>query len=643
MSNFVSRVWRRRSLGIVLLLAPAVIVACLLGLRRYTQHLPRSSDGAAASAASGFVWQPGTRLSYAYESRVALLADDGAGGARETVIRGIYHLHVLAHDAESANIAVQLTDPSVQGLAGRGAELERVLRESVAYVQATRSGRVLAVSTPRHLTREDRETLTRLFRIQVVLPESEAAQAEPRWETREHDELGEYLAEYATASGGRIHKRRLRYTQTSMSDEFDFVIDGSSSSVELGGTWLKALHAEEAFRTLYAGQTLLRARTTLTLTALPEVTAPAALSSLTRARMDADLSDTHATLEIELSPESGEATGSKLAELTRRYEHVPLQQVLDPLLSKVGTAKRHADVLPELDAMRDWLLVHPNQAQKLVAALRTRILEPDESAYLVHALELASEHPEAQIALGELILDTTLADTVRVQAMIAAGGVKRSLDPILEEALWSLAPGGHANSELDSAALLNLGVLANGRPDVAARLDEEYGAFLEAAAAESPLMQENVLYALANGNIGGKTNLSRAEHLLRTAEDSNVRCAAVEYLGRVAESPPEVLRRALSDPSPRVQARAMDALLSERYLGPANLLEVATVARRPNTADSVRQHAVFSLAKHLAKQPALREAFVDIRAQTNSPELQSAIDAALRGESLEQPEPSSAG
>jgi hypothetical protein len=639
---FASRVWRRRSLGIVLLLAPAVLVAVWFGLRHFEQRTARSSGIESANATIGFRWQPGTRLSYAFESRVTLLADD-VGGAQETVVRGLYHLHVLARDAESARIAVQLGDPTVEGADGRATALERVLRESVAYVQVAQSGRVLSIATPRHLAREDREVLTRLFRIQVVLPESEASRTPQLWETREHDDLGEYVAEYDAAPGGRLHKRRLRYTQTSMSPEFDFVIDSSSSNVELGGSWLKSLHAEEAFRTSFGGQVLLRARTALTLTALAEVAPGAALWSLTRAGMDAALSDTHAALEFEPSPESGEFTERKRAELARRYEHVPLKEVLDPLLAKVATAKRHADALAELDSMRDWLLVHPEQAQQLVEVLRTRIIEPDVSAYLVHALELASDHPEAQIALGELMLDTTLADTVRVQAMIAAGGVKRSLDPVLEEALWSLAPGGHGNSELDSAALLNLGVLASERPDVASRLDEEYGALLEAPAEEASLIQENVLYALANGNIGGETNISRAEQLLRTAEDSNVRCAAVEYLGRVAESPPEVLRAALRDPAPRVQTRAMDALLSEPYLGPTNLLEIATVARRPDTVDAVRQHAIFSLAKHLGKQPALREVFVDIRSQTNSPELQSAIDAALRGEELEQAEPSSAG
>ena len=280
-----------------------------------------------------------------------------------------------------------------------------------------------------------------------------------------------------------------------------------------------------------------------------------------------------------------------------------------------------------MHALRDWLLVHPEQALAVAKLTADPALANALTSRIIHAIELSASNPESQAALAEIIKHPAeYPEGVLMQAVVAAGAVGEIKSPQLASALATMAAAPNPSDDflVNDAALYALGNLSNENPALRQTLGSTLEAQLTSDTPGASRDTEVALNALANGRIASPTLLTKAATLAQNSPDEAVRIAALHYLGRTSSADLNLLQHALNDASESVRMEAISVLADPETATPDGIATALKLLYKPNLSDALTGHLITSIAP-------LQEQFPSI-----SPALQQARQGTSRQNTLAQ-------
>ncbi|NTX09862.1 HEAT repeat domain-containing protein [Myxococcus sp. CA056] len=418
------------------------------------------------------------------------------------------------------------------------------------------------------------------------------------WRTEEQDTSGQYVAEYQRQGTSRFDKRKRAYTSVAtpqglqpLGTELRMSV-GGGSTFELGeGAWLQSVQTREQL-TVEPGE------------GLPTVTNATELTlRLLERRQEPSLRDAFAARAgflntAALATFQGQAT-DPLAHHRQVLGSRRFEDILADLLALPTDEKARDDARTRaLEQLRALLLLHPEEAARIPALLRSKDLSPLAASAMLGALSAAST-PESLRALASATVDTALTTDVRMDAVSALGmadnpireGVdtlrqlSRSEDPRLR---------GTATLALGNSALQMNDTDARGSEALVQELKNDYRAATNA--------EQRALLLRSLGNTRAPGALESIADALRS-DSVKVREAAMVALRGIPgpEADRLLLERLVNDPVSEVRRGAVFAC-GFRPLEPL-LLPVLGQALREDMSDGVRSDIIQLLGQHRGNTP----------------------------------------
>ena len=299
------------------------------------------------------------------------------------------------------------------------------------------------------------------------------------------------------------------------------------------------------------------------------------------------------------------------------------------LLDANKRSTSHAEHLPSILALKDWLGVHPEGANELSKVLSNGELPKELAAQLVYTLELSGANELSQQVLADLLDPVRCYPKfVQVQSAVAAGGLQ-TISPSLSAALFKVAfdPPVSAQDEgyaSQNAALLALGTIARNDLTIANTLADSLILNLQ-----DPTINANAdltvvaLLALKNGAIYNPDLLTAAQSLLVQNKDEHVRMAALDYLAGSKEDNHILIEGALKDPVDTVRIKSLELLTASGNPSESAISSALNILSNPKESEQLRMTAVNLLAPYRAKDTRVDALFQNI--QTDQPESTIAV------------------
>lgn len=508
-------------------------------------------------------------------------------------ITGYYHVRVLSTGAEDVVLGTQFSGTEIKSM-DRAKVLEQFLNTTPVAIRFSRQGRILGYHLPATIGTMDRQFIIGMNCVQIVLAPGKS------WTANETDGAGEYSALYSKLGKGQIAKQKLKYLSLrNASSEETMPIVHSSFLAWLGSFWLESYRGREISTLTIAGTAVLTTESDVDLErSKDDVQPPPQLKSLVADSLSS-VSFTNAwPTEAVLSNEKTSAWTDQVdANIREKYKNVPFQQVYTDLLDANQRSQFHADHLPAILALKDWLLVHPDGATELSTILKNGELSSELAAQLIHSLELSSANGTSQKALADL-LDPLLGypSSVQVQAAVAAGGLE-GISPSLCAALLKMAfdptaPSQEGDYAPQNAALLALGTLARNNQTIADTLAEKLIHNLDPTIHTEADLTVVGLLTLKNGAIYNKDLLKAAESLFVSSEDEHIRVAALEYVAGSKTDNGSLIERALDDPNDAVRIRSLELLAASKNVSETGIARALDILRNPKENEQLRMTAV---------------------------------------------------
>ncbi|HBA83250.1 MAG TPA: hypothetical protein DCZ95_04060 [Verrucomicrobia bacterium] len=619
----------------------------------------------AASQTPSLLWVADARQMYDYalHTEVALrpLALDAPAASNPVVTRiavdieGVLNMRV-ADTTEVVTVAFQLTPAKVSLNNTEAPELEELF-QTPFMVGFSPDGETLFKVFPMKLTQQEKDSLEGLFNLlQISIPTASSRTDSLPWHTIEYDAIGSYVADYLPLDAARIAKAKTAYTafgakrpalgddeagetappptqpgEDLLKDLMSAKICSSSNvyTLQPGVSWLSACESEERLE-VYAQQSLFsESYSTLRMTPRAYRTNPRVdIWSLSghRDQLMQTLAMWGFYSETRKFDDAWEQ--AKLQELRKKYANTTVEDLYDDLVDAVNSSSNHVDTIPAIHALRDYLKAYPERAAGVPQLLRNDQLPDEMAGRIIHALELAGT-PEAQQALGSIMLNEEQQPSQRLQAVVASGGVEQPSEEMVDD-LWALSRSPTLNEPMSNCAVLALGIVSGtlsntNQTERADAINNEIAALLKSP---NPTTRALALTALENAQAAAYEAI--APHL--QAADEQERAAAYSAL-RVCSEPDALtsLRQAFdADASAIVRKAAFDAMASR---DPAQASLWARERLGAENNELLRLQLVMALGKQAAL-PANRATLEAQLARELSPGITNAIHRILSGADL---------
>lgn len=621
----------------------SIVAATAIGAAMWKKHSAKStqttSNDSSVSSASqpasknftlnGFQWKVGDTYTFALRSEVEMKGQNPelTSGLPEGKISttGTYHVNVLSIAPERITLGTQMSNVTMTMAGERQAAIESILSNNACILELRPTGRVEAIRLPENLNAEDRGYLMAVNQVQAVLPEKLTTL---QWQTKEMATDAVFPCSYRALSQQRWEKSRL---SPAGSGEGACNVLKSTITIDLGSDWISSFNSDEKLAYFINKAPLLEATATYNLTRQPNAKAlPEGLLALTQgASTDYLTAEIHSQKETN---EDGTTDRVHLAKLKAIYGKKSLEDVLNPLKLVVKPDVSHADTLPAMFALRDWLIVHPEQAGAIAKLVADKSLPEELTSRMIHALELSAENAESQAALASILKNPgNYSEAVLMQATIAAGGVGQIKSTDLRDALAATAAAPNASDDylINDAALYALGALSSSNPELRESLTKSLQAQVLDTANTAPRDMEVAFNALANGRIANPEIINQANQLIANSPDADVRAAALNYLGRTASGDQNVIMQALNDSSENVKMEAVNVLVEPTTATKAGVASIISLLANPNTTEAVTGHIITSAAPLQAQFPELTKAFQQSLTTQKNPEVLNQLSDAL--------------
>lgn len=575
-------------------------------------------------------WQRGQCLAY----DVNLLTQIGSNYRLQ--IKGVACFTILDAGEASGRVVLLTCMTGAQYLSygKRCARMEQLLEQVTGVLEMSIAGQVLDFRTAEYVAADDRNVLRGVFAQSFTLSQADKTS---EWETEEVDTNGVVCVKCKRASQDGFTQSRIAYkTLNATLPQSELRIDESLIKVQLGACWIESAHGNERMTFTFQGKPAWNSLNELHMVKRVATSPPEALASLLS---QGNAEQVLKSLSEEKPPViqlAGRSSVSELEETDQRAsqsEKVSFEEMMKNTEKTLSQSRTQAERFPAIEALRDWLLARPDQAGRMIERLSDRNAKGEVTAGLIHALELASARPEAQIVLGKMLSSDgqrQFSKEVLLQAAVAAGGVGEVLDETLMNNLFTLAFDLEHSSSLEASdsALLSLGVLAKSNPALRERLSQELTATLDATEPGSASFVTTAWMALANGGVQSPELLAKARECVSNNADEAIRAEALAYLVRV-QNDPSFATTALQDKSERVQARAVELLASRDQLDTASVQQLVSVLSDPAQSDTIRAMVAQQNQRHAITHPEIMVACRSVLASNPSTELRGILQQVL--------------
>lgn len=323
----------------------------------------------------------------------------------------------------------------------------------------------------------------------------------------------------------------------------------------------------------------------------------------------------------------------ELGLLSEKYKDTNFEEVLNSLLNAAAIHEDLAEKIPFAHDLKNWLILHPEDARSVAKTIKEESLPEDTTALLIFAIEHASMNRESQAALGDMLSDEGgFNDSVRLQAAVAVGGMEKLEDARLRDILYSRAfdivDSLEDDFAINGSALLSLGILAKSDPAIMNKMIERLPEILTQE--NNPFATIAGLKALENGEIITPKFEEIARALFVSSSDENVRAASIHYIAKLG-SPDEMLYyNALKDTSSIVQTTAIDVVTQRDKINSQSVSALIGLLTIPEKDEAVRAKIIVSLSPYQNDYPIIADTY-KVLLQSGVPrDLSTIIEAQLR-------------
>lgn len=524
------------------------------------------------------------------------IKQDSSVAPAGTRIEANWHFKVLEVENDKVLAVTRLNKVTIDdGAANDFGALTAMLEKEVIFVRYSRSGKLINIYWSNDLALKDSMTLKQINSVEVALPDTNKDTVPgSQWKYLEPSINGDAEILYTLLSKTSLSKETLRYNANNGQNMgFELEVDDSLYTVLLGNVWIDEYKGAETLTISNDQKVLTSVTSSVLLKRLP--TLDNKLLSDLEANNFYEIRDK--MLTSTLDPENvrvGAWDEVQQKKLSKSYQGIPLKQVVTDLIDAIKDAENHQQTVSATKELANWLQADGRNPEELVQLLRNQNFSSDETARMVHALELASSSPEAQVALGNLFADPTLPDLLREQALIAAGGVNPPAAPGLIDSLVNAAV--YKDTGLGSTPLLNLGVLASTDKSAALALEQNFGSMLLPGLDIDSALLSTVIDAFTNSGLSSDVYKNSIQEILLTQESADLKVAAAEYLSAVAKVPAKNFLTTFSDSNTEVQIAGVKAMFRVSATEAANYS--LAHANLESTSDRVRSEILSQLKDH---------------------------------------------
>lgn len=479
----------------------------------------------------GHSWTRGASQMHDFQLRLSFTPDAdeplAAQAAMDWDITGTLGMIVLAVDRSQVTVAMGLSGVQVLSHGRPAPALGRLIGSHPCVLDLGLDGSVRALRWHHRLAEEDRRFLSALYRWPFVLRAGANS-----WSTIEADETGTFTAQYTVSAGGVVSKtRRSLPPQNTPAVPVASQVTGSSLFHGTPGPlWLEKLCGEERTRVTLNGRGFGHSHLAVSFVRSEAAELPAMLAALA-----GPAAALHAFSAVADASAVSQLEQSRLEERRERHRGQSVATVLQPLRESLLRSSSHADALPALEDLVDWLVANPVGSGQLVTAMKHEG-DANLTALLAHALETAGTAESQEALAAALENPHELTTPALLQCIVAVSGLDGLRSERIVPALRGLVAaefGGGADFEVNDTALFAMAQLARG--DAALR-EELTGALVPRLdPAESPEDIRTSLLALQNAEIA--QGRAAAEALAATHADPLVRETATAYLASLTAAP----------------------------------------------------------------------------------------------------------
>jgi len=570
-----------------LLLGAAVLALAVLGTLTFLER-SRVETAAPRSEATplDLRWRTGTSQTYDVRVDSSLRMNmPGLSSAKSMTVRmeGVLEFRTLEAGPSEALVGMRLSAMEMRIAGASDPDTNRALTLPFR-VRFASSGLPVAFEFPGNLTADLREVIENLVRMfQVAMQDGET------WVAQESNASGVYEAAYLRTAPTRVEKAKQRYVSSTAAtaDPVTEIASNESIRIDANRDWIAAMTVDETVRS-------------------GELNSPSVLVT------------NHATLELRNGSAANAAVASDAWSFVAKPapDNVDRAQDTVPALSREEAEKQLRAGLAALDAavedrstwvhrLRDLILMDGTLPFVLLEAMKSQQFTDETRADLYLVFQLAGS-PEAQAALGSVVMDTTWSPQDALRAVVALGGVTSPTGDTLA-ALWNTALVGQPSGDrrhLASTAALALGRLGNGLYSAEDASYSTMRADLLDGALSAPDPHQCAVFLHALGNTADPSLRSDIVPFLNDPAPG-IRSAAAETLGRLGTNEivaDELMLRFEQERSSTVRGAIAEALLSwEEPSLPAT--ESIRAAIQVESDEDARYNMARFLAQNLATFP----------------------------------------
>lgn len=581
-----------------------------------------------------YSWGIGSHSTYSLTA-TTMMGDPSRGWTASSLagkveLKARLHVRVLNREANKIAVGAQLSTVRFHADSNTVPEIESGLSAApfIAYFDPT--GALHDLEFPPKLPPEFQALLRGIMDIQVVLPVVPSRE----WKSEEIDANGTFAANYKTLADGRINRIRDRYIRLDQEKAgLSINLNGSSYMASIGGAWLhNYLGGEGVSLVAQSGEPVSISRVSKELVSIDSEPEPSGLAKLKSSSPISELKAELAKLSIRVNAITDLAEKRHQKELEDRYSKMPLDEVLSDLLKAMSNSQSHADTMPAIEKMRDWLLVHPEQAAALAQRLADPSLSADATARIVHAFELSASSKASQDALASILGNAnSFPEAVIAQAAAASGGLGQIQSQELYDALFKTAFDTRSGSqETQDAALLALGTLSKTNPGIAEVLVSSLATNLNPSEDVLALDRIVALQTLGNGGLADASIVESARSLLSSNTDSAVRSEALSYLNTTKQVSSADILLGLADSQDNVQLRAAEIVRTSETVKAPVVEQLFKLSRTATVAEGTRVAAVTALGQHSTSDSRISAGLTNLLQSTPSGPIADAIRSSLK-------------
>lgn len=464
-------------------------------------------------------WSKGTNVyRLKVESRTKYLFSESEAFTSFSV-EGDINFTVLDFDDSSVEVLFSINDVNVFIDGEPSINTGKIYKSGFA-ARLDRSGRFKSFSFPGNYSKEKKRMIKGiLLHFEVICT------GEKKFEVKQDDSTGTYLAKYDYSDNSRVVKKKTGYKEVLISESVNangFDIDVIESdcffNIQGSGLWLKSFEGKEKLLLKVSDKHK-----------LAEIETKAALFKVGSGKDNTGSGHDYDYYESYYKSLEKDKPEPVLEEDDAEGNDIPKERKIEIMKDMLSDITNQSPV-SDSDNFKDFLRQHPEIIEEIPDFLKKGEME-DKHAYLVGILGVIGT-PEAQNALCSIFSDFSQSYKNRDRAVVALGSLdvfpeQETIDAV-EDMLYSIQPETDDN-DIAGASLFSLGIISSNIRAKYSEKADEIDSLLELYLKNASNDQQKYYVLGALGNTGSAKAASEIIPFLRS-EDKDLRRSAAEAL-----------------------------------------------------------------------------------------------------------------